>query len=933
MNLLLIVLLPCAGALLPLCVRPLGRGAAAWAAAAVPAVALLLSIDPLLAAFRGTPVAISRPWLPQAGFDLILRMDGLAALFILLILGIGLLIILYANYYLAEDDPPGRFFALLLFFMGAMVGIVLSDHLLQLLVFWELTSLSSFLLIGFRHRASEARQGARMALTVTGTGGLAMLAGFLLLGRIAGSYQISVILGMGDIIRAHPLYIPTLVLILLGAFTKSAQFPFHFWLPQAMAAPTPVSAYLHSATMVKAGVFLLARLFPALSGTEPWFFLVGGTGLLTLLYGAYTALFRHDLKGLLAYSTISHLGLIVLLFGIDTPLAAVAGVFHIINHATFKASLFMAAGIIDHETGTRDMRRINGLWKYMPVSGTLAMVAAAAMAGVPLLNGFMSKEMFFAETFHLPALGPLSWLLPVVATIAGVLAVAYSARFIHDVFFNGEPLNLPKYPPHEAPRYMILPVAVLVGQCLVVGVFPTLTVAPFLALASAAVLNGPLPAYDLAVWHGLNAPFAMSLIAMIGGILLYSLRSRLFALHERLFWGIEAHLIYRWVVDGLTGRARGVTEAIDRGSLQRQVMLLLAVAACAILLPMAGGGSALTGGLPLTGVDPVTLLGAVLMMAAALATVIYRRQRLISLIALSVVGLLAVLTFVRFSAPDLALTQLAVEVVTILLLLLALYFLPQQDRPESSGWRRGRDLLLALCIGCGCGLVTWGILTRPYSTIADYFMANSLPGGGGANVVNVILVDFRGFDTLGEITVLAIAAIGIYALLDRLCLGPGTLHGIRPRWTMIRHSLVLAQITRFLLPLALTVSIYFFLRGHNAPGGGFIAGLVTAIALILQYMASGIAWTQMQWHQHFHMVIAWGVLLAVATGLGSWLFRRPFLTSAFGHFELPLVGEIELATAMLFDLGVYLTVVGVVMLILATLGLLSRRCVETGRCN
>ena len=288
--------------------------------------------------------------------------------------------------------------------------------LLQLLVFWELTSLSSFLLIGFRHRSAEARQGARMALTVTGAGGLALLAGFLLLGRIAGSYQISTILGMGDIIRAHPLYVPTLLLILLGAFTKSAQFPFHFWLPQAMAAPTPVSAYLHSATMVKAGVFLLARLFPALSGTDPWFFLVGGTGLLTLLYGAYSALFKHDLKGLLAYSTISHLGLIVLLFGIDTPLAAVAAVFHIINHATFKASLFMAAGIIDHETGTRDMRRINGLWKYMPVSGTLAMVAAAAMAGVPLLNGFMSKEMFFAETFHLAVLGPFAWFLPVAAT-------------------------------------------------------------------------------------------------------------------------------------------------------------------------------------------------------------------------------------------------------------------------------------------------------------------------------------------------------------------------------------------------------------------------------------------------------------------------------------------------------------------------------------
>jgi multicomponent K+:H+ antiporter subunit A len=931
MNLLLIVLLPFAGALLPPLAGRLGRGAAAWAAAIVPALALLLSLEPLLAAFAGTPLTVSRAWLPQAGFDLILRMDGLAGLFILLILGIGLLIILYANYYLSEDDPPGRFFALLLLFMGSMVGIVLSDHLLQLLVFWELTSLSSFLLIGFRHRSPEGRQGANMALTVTGAGGLAMLAGFLLLGHIVGSYQVSVILEAGDIIRAHPLYTPTLLLILLGAFTKSAQFPFHFWLPRAMAAPTPVSAYLHSATMVKAGIFLLARLFPALAGTDLWFFAVGGTGLVTLLYGAYTALFRHDLKGLLAYSTISHLGLIVLLFGIDTPLAAVAGVFHIINHATFKASLFMAAGIIDHETGTRDMRRINGLWKYMPITGTLAMVAAAAMAGVPLLNGFMSKEMFFAETLHLTALGQADWLLPAAATLAGILAVAYSARFIHDVFFNGEPVNLPKYPPHEAPRYMILPVAVLVGQCLLVGVFPNITVAPFLALASTDMLGGSLPDYNLAIWHGFNAPFMMSLIALIGGIALYSQRQRLFDLHERMFFGIEAHLLFQRNVERIIDGARVITETMENGSLQRYAALLLLAAGVAIALPVGTGEAALTGELPLSGIDPVTLLGAILIMAAALATVLWRRQRLTALIALSVVGLLAVLTFVRFSAPDLALTQLAVEVVTIMLLLLALYFLPQQDLAESRPLRCGRDLLLAAAIGGGTGLLSWAILTRPYTSISGYFMENSLSGGGGANVVNVILVDFRGFDTLGEITVLAIAAVGIFALLDNLCLTPGTLHGIPPRREAEPQSLVLTQITRFLLPLALMVSIYLFLRGHNAPGGGFIAGLITGIALILQYMASGIALTQQQWRQKYHTVIAWGLFIAIVTGSGSWLFTHPFLTSAFGHFHLPVIGDIELATAMLFDLGVYFTVVGVVMLILATFGKLSSRCLVTRR--
>eukprot|EP01036_Dinobryon_divergens_P049480 gene49480-66290_t len=315
----------------------------------------------------------------------------------MLVTSIGLLVILYARYYMGKDDPIPRFFSFLLAFMGAMAGVVLSGNIIQIAFFWELTSLFSFLLIGYWHHRKDARRGARMALTVTGTGGLAMLAGMLVLGHIVGSYDLDHVLAAGRLIQNHPLYLTALVLILLGALTKSAQFPFHFWLPHAMAAPTPVSAYLHSATMVKAGVFLMARLWPALSGTEEWFWLVGGAGLATLLVGGYAAMFQNDLKGLLAYSTISHLGLITLLLGLNSPLAAVAAVFHIMNHATFKASLFMAAGIIDHETGTRDMQRLSGLYRYMPATATLAMVASAAMAGVPLLNGFLSKEMFFAE--------------------------------------------------------------------------------------------------------------------------------------------------------------------------------------------------------------------------------------------------------------------------------------------------------------------------------------------------------------------------------------------------------------------------------------------------------------------------------------------------------------------------------------------------------
>ena len=923
MNVLILVLVPLLGSVLPPFAMRRGRDACAWSAIVVTACAIALAIRPIMLAFRGTPASMRLPWLDGIGLDPAMRMDGLAALFTLLILGIGLLVIIYARYYLSPKDPMGRLYGLLLVFMSAMLGVVLSDNLILMLIFWELTSLSSFLLIGYWQHRADARQGARMALVVTGAGGLALLAGFLLLGGMAGTHRISEILPQGDLIRAHPLYAPALILILIGAFTKSAQFPFHFWLPRAMAAPTPISAYLHSATMVKAGVFLLARLYPVLAGTDIWFFAVGGVGLATLLMGAYAAIFQHDLKGLLAYSTISHLGLIVLLFGLDTPLAAVAGVFHIINHATFKASLFMAAGIIDHETGTRDMRSLNGLWKYMPHTATLAMVASAAMAGVPLLNGFLSKEMFFAETLHADLLGSARLVLPAAATLAGIFAVAYSTRFIHDVFFNGEPRGLPKYPPHEPPRFMKVPVEILAGLCLLVGVLPSLTVGPLLRLAATSVAGEALPHYSLAIWHGFNAPLVMSLAALGGGIALYATRHRLFALHDRLPFRADAAGMFHAVENGLVRFARLVSRSLDNGSLQRSAALLLGAAVLAMLGPLAG--ASVKGPLPSTPLDPLTLLGAVLLMGAGLLTVLWHEHRLSAVISLSVVGLLVALAFTRFSAPDLALTQLSVEVVTIMLLLLALFFLPERHARLTRPRARTRDLLLAAGAGGGCGLLAWGMLTRPLSSISSFFMEHSLPGGGGNNVVNVILVDFRGFDTLGEITVLAVAAVGIFALLDNLRLPVSALNPEGRPWADEPHPLILSQVTRFLLPLALMVSAYLFLRGHNAPGGGFIAGLVAAVALILQYMANGIAWTQRQWRPPFHPLIAAGVLIAAATGAGSLLLNHPFLTSTFGHASLPVVGEFELASAMIFDLGVFLTVVGVIMLILANLGTLTRR--------
>lgn len=917
------VCLPFIGAVLVALGAPLGRTVSAWLTGAVAALTLAVLWPALGLSLAGHTTIERLPWISAAGLDLVFRMDGLGLLFVLLILGIGLLVILYAHYYLSARDSLSRLYAYLLLFMGAMLGVVLSEHLIQLLIFWELTSLTSFFLIAYWRQRPEARSGARMALTLTGAGGLALLAGFLLLGEMVGSYELSTVLASGDLVRQHPLYLPALLLILLGAFTKSAQFPFHFWLPNAMAAPTPVSAYLHSATMVKAGVFLLARLYPVLSGTDAWTAWVSSVGLITFMLGAVLAVFKHDIKGLLAYSTISHLGLITTLFGLGTPLAAVAGVFHIINHAIFKAGLFMAAGIIDHECGTRDMRRINGLWRAMPHTATLAMVACAAMAGVPLANGFLSKEMFFAEAVTVGSDHRLGWLLPITVTVAGLFAVAYSWRFIHDVFFNGDPIDLPRTP-HEPPRWMKVPVEVLVLLVLLVGIFPEQTVEPLLAVAAAAVLQGPLPAHDLAIWHGFSPALWMSVIALAGGSLLYLWRKPLFALHDRWNDQWQGRVLFDRTLQKTLALAQQATLGMDNGSLQRQLSLLV-LSACIL-----GGAGWIGTGAPWTGprtllpIDISSALTALALILASLATTLLHRQRLTALITAGAVGLFVALVFVKFSAPDLALTQLSVEVVTVILMLLALYFLPQTTPPERQRLRHWRDVGLAVVVGLGAAALAWAVLTRTTPTIADFFIVNSLTGGGGSNVVNVILVDFRGFDTFGEITVLALAALGIYALLDGLQL-TGPAHDAQGRaWDADAHPVILATFARLLLPLALLVSVFIFLRGHNLPGGGFIAGLVTSIALVVQYLANGVRWTQQRLPARTQPVLALGLTLALLTGLGSWLFGRPFLTSAFGHVEWPLVGGFELASAMAFDLGVFLVVVAATLLILINLGLVHQ---------
>ncbi|MGC4077851.1 MAG: monovalent cation/H+ antiporter subunit A [Rubrivivax sp.] len=953
MSLLILLVLPFLGsavaALLPTNARNLDS---LWAALVALAVALPLALlYPEVAA--GGVVVERLSWLPSLGLDIVVRLDGFAWMFAMLVAGMGLLVILYARYYLSAEDPAARFYSLLLGFMGAMLGVVVSGNLLQMVVFWELTSVFSFLLIGYWTHRRDARRGARMAFTVTATGGLALLAGVLLLGHVVGSYELDEVLAAGDAVRQHRLYPFILCLVLAGALTKSAQFPFHFWLPHAMAAPTPVSAYLHSATMVKAGVFLLARLWPVLSGTEPWFWIVGGAGLATLLLGAWAAMFQNDLKSLLAYSTISHLGLITLLLGLDSPVAAVAAVFHMMNHATFKASLFMSVGIIDHETGTRDMRRLDGLYRCMPITGTLAIVACAAMAGVPLLNGFLSKEMFFAETVFVGANPAVRIGLPVAATLAGVFAVVYSLRFGHDVFFGPEPRDLPREP-HEPVRWMRVPVELLVFACIAVGTLPAIVIGPLLETAARPVVGGALPEYSLAIWHGLNTPLIMSAVALAGGLIIYLSYAEAFKRRPRrgapLVGRYDGRVVFERTLAWVTALSRRTLRVAGTQRLQPQLLAMVAAAgltglASALVVPLEWGDRARIPATP--GFVLLWAVGGACAIGAAFQA---KYHRLAALTMLGVVGLALCITFAWFSAPDLALTQLAVEVVTVVLFLLGLRWLPKRmqedgrDTGARARWRRRRDFFIALAIGTGLTALSFALLTRhaPLS-ISPYYLENAKPLGGGTNVVNVMLVDFRAFDTLGEITVLGIVGITVYALLRRFRPPREVIH--RPTQQQLvapdgpsdlaedhdggvaaqRYLEVPAVLVRLLLPVAALFAVHLFLRGHDEPGGGFVAGLVVSIAFIAQYMVSGTRWVEERMVLKPPRWIAVGLLVALATGLGSWWFGYPFLTTHTAHLALPGLGTLHLPSATLFDLGVFAVVVGSTLLLLTAIAHQSLR--------
>lgn len=741
----------------PWLARLAGR-ATGWLLSLLPIAiaAYLASMVPRIAA--GETVAVSHRWVPSLGINLSLFLDGLSLLFALLISGIGAVILVFSGTYLRGNAELGRFYAFILMFMGSMLGLVLADNVLTMFVFWELTSISSYLLIGFQHEEKSSRSAALQSFLVTSLGGLSLLAGGILLSQAGGTDRLSQLILRAPAIHAHPLYVPILLLIAGGAFTKSAQFPFHFWLPSAMQAPTPVSAYLHSATMVKAGIYLLARLSPALGGTELWFYLLGTVGALTMVLGAYLSLQQFDLKLIFAYSTVSVLGLLTMLLGIGTQGAIKAVVTYLFAHALYKGALFLTAGTVDHESGTRDVRALSGLRRIMPVTAVAAALAAASMAGAPPLAGFLGKEMLYESVLH-GSLGRL-WIGPTVLASAFLVTAALIGGIRP---FLGAATPAAERA-REGPIGLWAGPLLLASGGLAAGLLSGTVGRLLLSPAASAVAQQPL-SIGSGLWHGFTTTLALSVLTLAAGLALFSKRQAVAWVGQVTKplrnWGPEQW--YVKALEGLNALATRQTMVFQSGYLRFYVLATMAATFAFVAYPLLGlGGAGLH--LNVAGLQLYELSLAILIVVGAVYTV-QAHSMLAAITALGVVGYSVALIFVLFGAPDLAMTQFLVETLIVILFVLVVHRVPPYSIISSKAVRV-RDGVVCISIGA---LITTLVLAASFvpldPSISRFYTSNSVPGGHGHNIVNVILVDFRGLDTLGEITVLAVAAFGVYALL------------------------------------------------------------------------------------------------------------------------------------------------------------------------
>ena len=882
-------------------------------AVALPVVLFVWFCTMVPAVSGGEVLVWEMAWLPQQGIDLDFMVDGLSLLFALLITGIGAFILLFAGEYMKGYPQRGRFTLFLVSFMLAMLGLVLADNLVALFVFWELTTITSFLLIGYSHEDATARRSALQGLLVTSAGALAMLAGFVVLGQAAGTFSLREMLADPESFAAHPHYTAVVVLVLLGAFTKSAQFPFHFWLPNAMAAPTPVSAYLHSATMVKAGVFLLARLTPLLGGTELWMVTLTAVGAVTAVYSAFVSLGKSDLKQVLAYTTVMALGVCVMFLG-SPPLAGqgvpsrgvLAALAFLVAHALYKAALFLVAGTIEKATGTRDLTQLGGLWRAMPVTFAAAVAASVSMAGVPPSVGFIGKELLYTVGFAPDAAAYVPWAVffaaAPIATVAMVLAIR--------PFFGPRPDY--RKPGQEGHWTLWCGPVVLGAVGIWWGLAPEFPFMRLLVPAEAAV-TGHFPDTGHAPWHSTGQAFALTLVTLAAAVLAFWQRAavtRALAGCRRLV-PFSADRAYDAAMNGIAGVAAWQTRRLQSG-VQRHYLL--------IVFATLGLSLAVTLWLKNVVPAPLRLAEATFLdwsltavVAAASVVIIRSRSRLLGIIALGVVGVATALIFLNFGAPDVAMTQLIVEVLITVIVAVVLLKLPDfNNEVWPSKPKRLRNGIIAVTVGVSITLVLLAVTgTPPQPDLREFFERTAVPGGHGRNIVNVILVDFRALDTMGEITVLAIAGAAVFALLlpgPRRREGAG-LPGAQAWHGSIMNTMILRETTRRLVPLILVFSVFLLLRGHEQLGGGFVGGLVASIAFSLYAFVFGPQAARGILRADPRAVGAAGLAVAIASGfVGSLRDGSPFLTGQWGD-----LAGLHVGTPVMFDVGVYLVVVGVIL--------------------
>ena len=749
-----------AGALLPLLPNPLRRHPGWWAVAVCTALfGLALALVPRVA--DGRDVTFAFDWVPSMGVNFSFLLDGYTLFFILLITGMGSLILLYSREYMAHHPHRLKFYGWMLAFTGAMIGLVISSNLVVLYLFWEMTTISSFFLIGLSDREEESRWNAVQALVITTLGSLAMLAGFLLIYAALGTLELPEIWAGAEELRESSLLIPIVALVLIGAVTKSALFPFHIWLPSAMVAPTPVSAYLHSATMVTAGVFLVARLTPAFVGVPEWEVTLVTLGMVTLVVGGVLALRQHDLKALLAYSTVSQLGMMMALYGLGTELAAEAATLQLMSHATFKGSMFLVAGAIEHETGTRDLRRLGGLAGAMPGLAVVAAIAALSSGGIPPLNGFVSKEALLDASLE-PS-GIKGWVVPLVLVVGSAITLAYSLKYLVGPFF-GRPKD-PSLPRHRPPWGLVFSPGVMAVAMVALGVYPALVAGDLISPAVGAITQHEADV-ELSLWHGLTLPLALSVIVIAAGVVAYPLVGRINDLLSPATARSTFVRGYQATVDFTYKTVPRVYWHLQNGDLRGYVAVIVL-----FTLAVSTAGLIRAQGPPFSDLFTDVGLGALdyalaVMMGLGGLALIFRKGRLETIFMLGMVGMLVAAAFALYSAPDLAITQILIELLMVILFMLGLRHMRRMFNVSFRWSSTTAQLLVSAAFGALVTVLLLSVLVTPqHPSISPFFIENTETVAKAKNVVNTILVDFRGYDTLGEITVIALAALAAFAMV------------------------------------------------------------------------------------------------------------------------------------------------------------------------